>query len=92
MRLGVSNVFILSAGWGLVRADYPLPVYDITVAKPAKSADSYKWRRPTDEYHDFCHLHAGDPGPIILMAPRLPSTFPEADRYLYVRKDCLLCV
>jgi hypothetical protein len=68
--LSVSNVFILSAGWGLVRADYPLPLYDITVVKPAKSADNYKWRQPTDNYHDFCHLHADDPGPIILMAGR----------------------
>ena len=27
------NVFILSAGWGLVRADYLLPTYNITFSK-----------------------------------------------------------
>src|SRR5690349_10583044 len=29
-RFGLENVFILSAGWGLIRADFLTPSYDIT--------------------------------------------------------------
>jgi hypothetical protein len=50
---GVSNLFILSAGWGLIRADFLLPYYDITFSK---QADAYKVRRPLDRYADFCQL------------------------------------
>jgi hypothetical protein len=41
---GTENLFILSAGWGLVRADYRLPRYDITFSK---QAEPYKRRHPT---------------------------------------------
>jgi len=47
---GERNVFILSAGWGLVRAGYLLPNYDITFAQ---QAESWKRRRNDDEYRDF---------------------------------------
>ena len=49
-RFGVQNVFILSAGWGLIRADFLTPSYDITFSP---SADSYKRRKKTDRYDDF---------------------------------------
>jgi hypothetical protein len=52
-RLGVDNVLILSAGWGLIRADFLTPYYDITFAT---GADSYKRRRQGDRYRDFCML------------------------------------
>ncbi len=39
--LGEDNVYILSAGWGLVPATYLLPDYDITFSN---SADEYKRR------------------------------------------------
>ena len=54
--LGVGNVFILSAGWGLVAADYLLPNYDITF-KTDNKADAYKRRRHNDRhYRDFSML------------------------------------
>jgi hypothetical protein len=35
-KYGEQNVFILSAGWGLVRSDFLLPHYDITFSSLAK--------------------------------------------------------
>lgn len=55
-RFGSSQVYILSAGWGLIRADFLTPSYDITFSA---SADAYKRRRKSDYYEDF-HLLAGD--------------------------------
>jgi len=47
------RLFILSAGWGLVRADYLLPHYDITFGQRAKP---YNERRENDTYYDFNQL------------------------------------
>lgn len=49
-RFGIANVFILSAGWGLIRADFLTPYYDITFSA---QAEPYKRRRDTDDYRDF---------------------------------------
>lgn len=65
--LGAANVFILSAGWGLIRASYLLPFYDITFTA---LAECYKRRRPHDKYDDFCHLHSGETGPIVFLGGR----------------------
>lgn len=54
-RFGVENLFILSAGWGLVSANYLLPTYDITFSQ---SADAFKRRRKSDQYKDFSMLPA----------------------------------
>ena len=55
--LGEGNVFILSAGWGLVSADYLLPDYDITFSSSAKGQHAYKRRRHSDRhYRDFSML------------------------------------
>ena len=55
--LGVGNVFILSAGWGLVAADYLLPNYDITFSSSARGQHAYKRRRSNDRhYRDFSML------------------------------------
>jgi len=62
--LGLPNVFILSAGWGLVRADYLLPDYDITFAS-VKPDDRYKHRAPGDQYDDFCHFSGSEAGPVV---------------------------
>ncbi len=42
---GQENVYVLSAGWGLVRAAYLLPNYDITFSS---QADAVRVRRPAD--------------------------------------------
>ncbi len=60
--LRAANVFILSAGWGLIRADYLLPAYDITFTK---SAEPYKRRRLRDKYKDFRHLYRDETGPVV---------------------------
>lgn len=43
-RYGLKRVYILSAGWGLIRADFLTPYYDITYSE---KAESYKRRRQT---------------------------------------------
>ena len=57
-----SNLYILSAGWGLIRADFLTPYYDITFSP---SADSYKRRRKADRYQDFCMLLRDADEPIV---------------------------
>ena len=52
-RYGLRNVYVLSAGWGLIRADFLTPSYDITFSP---SADAYKRRRKADRYDDLCML------------------------------------
>jgi len=49
-RFGVSNVFIMSAGWGLISADFLIPKYDITFST---GAEKYKRRLKRDRYNDF---------------------------------------
>lgn len=50
--IGAQNLFILSAGWGLIAADFLTPDYDITF----KPGTGYRRRRPGDAYQDFQHL------------------------------------
>jgi hypothetical protein len=54
-RFGIPNVYILSAGWGLIKADFLTPYYDITFSQ---SAEPYKRRRKADRYQDFRMLPA----------------------------------
>ena len=56
-RLGTANLFILSAGWGLIGADYLTPDYDITFST---SAERYKRRLPRERYADFRQLADDD--------------------------------
>ncbi len=51
-RFGVKNVYILSAGWGLIGAGFLTPHYDITFGY-TKKAERYKQRRKKDLYDDF---------------------------------------
>jgi len=52
-KLGVENVYILSAGWGLIGAGFLTPYYDITFSQSARNEDLYKRRRKADRYQDF---------------------------------------
>ncbi len=50
-RFGVERVYILSAGWGLIRADFLTPQYDITFSS---RAEDYKRRaRPAPTKNDL---------------------------------------
>ena len=50
---GIDNVYILSAGWGLIHACFLTPKYNITF-----SGSGYKQRRKCDQYCDFNHLES----------------------------------
>ncbi len=50
---GIDNVYILSAGWGLIQASFLTPKYDITF-----SGSGYKRRGTCDQYCDFNHLES----------------------------------
>ena len=52
-KFGLESVFILSAGWGLISADFLTPDYDITFSS---MAEPYKRRRKRDVYYDFSML------------------------------------
>jgi len=49
-HFGAGHVFILSAGWGLIPATFPTPLYDITFTT---QAEPYMRRRRQDRYEDF---------------------------------------
>ena len=51
--LGSDKVYILSAGWGLLSADFLTPYYDITFSN---SAEKYKRRSKRDRYNDINQL------------------------------------
>lgn len=59
---GLESVYILSAGWGLIAADFLTPAYDITFSP---SADKYKRRRKRDRYDDLRMLPAYTMEPIV---------------------------
>ena len=61
-RLGTRSVYVLSAGWGLIRSDFLTPQYDITFRG---SAQRYKRRRQRDVYLDFCQLQDVGDGPVL---------------------------
>lgn len=61
-RLGLDKLYILSAGWGLISAEFLTPYYDITFSP---SAEAYKRRRKTDRYRDFCMLPIPTDEPIV---------------------------
>ena len=52
-KFGSHNVFIISAGWGLIRSDYLIPYYDITFSSQGKP---YSKRNPRDRFEDFNQL------------------------------------
>lgn len=54
-HVGIDKLYILSAGWGLIAGSFLTPYYDITFTT---QADSYKRRRKSDRYRDFCMLPA----------------------------------
>ena len=58
-KVGIENLYILSAGWGLVRSTFLLPMYDITFSS---SGPPCTRRAPGARYLDFRHLsaHGGD--------------------------------
>ncbi len=52
-KFGVDQIYILSAGWGLIKSEFLTPKYDITFSL---RADPYKRRKKKDSYEDFCMM------------------------------------
>lgn len=62
--VGRKRLFILSAGWGIVRADYLTPNYDITFSNAVRKSAPHKQRKKGDQYADFCMLPSDVSEPI----------------------------
>lgn len=62
------RLFILSAGWGLIRSDYLTPNYDITFSK-ARNVEPFKRRGRREKYADF-RFPSGIAEPIVFFGGR----------------------
>lgn len=60
-KFGTKSLYILSAGWGLISAEFLTPDYDITFRA---SVDEYKRRRKSDYYNDIKMLDNPNSEPI----------------------------
>ena len=67
-RVGLERLYILSAGWGLIRADYLTPNYDITFSK-ARNVQPHQRRGYRDIYGDF-ELPDGIADPLVFFGGR----------------------
>ena len=63
-KYGPDNFYILSAGWGLIRADFLTPAYDITFST-AQNVDKYKCRGEQDSYDDLRMLPSDTTQPVV---------------------------
>lgn len=63
-HFGLERLYILSAGWGLIAADFLTPNYDITFST---SADAYKLRRKKDRYDDLRMQPEDSEEPIVFL-------------------------
>ncbi len=61
-KCGRENLYILSAGWGLLRADFLTPYYDITFSN---TAEKHKRRSKRDPYHDWDMLPDDTTKPVV---------------------------
>ena len=61
---GDQNVFVLSAGWGLIPAGFLTPSYDITFSQ---QADPYKRRQKRNHYEDLAMLPKDTVKPVVFV-------------------------
>jgi len=61
-RYGTDRLYILSAGWGLISADFLTPQYDITFSARAAACNR---RRKRDRYDDLRMLPIGTEDPVV---------------------------
>ena len=66
-RYGSDRLYILSAGWGLLAAEFLTPKYDITFNA---QADRYKRRRKGDGYNDTSMLPEDTDEPVVLLVSK----------------------
>ncbi len=63
-RFGMDRLFILSAGWGLIRTNFLTPAYDITFSS---SAEPFKRRGKGAPYRDFNMLPVNSDEPVLFL-------------------------
>ena len=78
---GTEHAYILSAGWGLINAEFLTPAYDITFSR-GKRIPKYKWRdkyncyckgrkrRNSEYYDDLCQLPTESEVPIVFFGSK----------------------
>ena len=66
-HVGREKLYILSAGWGLIRSDFLLPDYDITFSG---QAERFKRRRKADHYKDSSMLPPDSDEPILFFGSK----------------------
>ncbi|MFY1712904.1 hypothetical protein J3366_15565 [Tritonibacter mobilis] len=66
-QFGVDRLYILSAGWGLLSANFLTPKYDITFNA---QADLYKRRRKKDYYKDLRMLPQDTDEPVVFFVSK----------------------
>lgn len=66
-QLGARNTYILSAGWGLINAEFLTPCYDITFSV---AAEPFKRRRKAETYRDLCMLPEDVEEPMLFFGGR----------------------
>jgi hypothetical protein len=67
-HFGLKNVYILSAGWGLISADFLTPYYDITFSRV--KGQKFKCRQKSDSYQDFSMLPQNEDRPVIFFGSK----------------------
>lgn len=65
-HFGPNRLYILSAGWGLVRSDYLLPNYDVTFSQ-APNVDRYALRRNDLGWDDWSMLNVSEGSELIFV-------------------------
>ncbi len=66
-RFTEKKVFILSAGWGMIRADYPTPAYDITFNSRAKEKNPSAYCTSRVGYKYFQQIPESENDPIVFL-------------------------
>jgi len=62
---GWENVFILSAGWGLIRSDFYIPYYNITFSQVNREIKYIQRKKNSDDWHDFQQLDSSSKEPLV---------------------------
>ena len=66
---GLGQLYILSAGWGLISAEFLTPKYDITFSM-VKKEETFKRRKHRAKYNDFCMLPSDTTESIVFFGGR----------------------
>jgi len=76
------DLFILSAGWGLIPATFLTPDYNITFSKNPKISPAFR-RHRSDVFHDWSMIDGGSSEPLVFLGGKdyLPHFVRLTDQY-----------